>query len=55
MISAETVALFVQFVRLNPTLPADSPVILRAFFAYTDLAERDADEERDDFAGGAVG
>lgn len=53
MITAEVIALFVRFVRLNPDIPPDAPVMLRTFFTYADLA--DADIERDDFAGGATG
>lgn len=40
-LTPETLALFVRFVRLNPLLPEDSPVMVRTLLAYVALDEGD--------------
>lgn len=40
-LTPETLSLFVEFVRLNPTIPADSPVMARTLLAYVALNEGD--------------
>jgi hypothetical protein len=37
VLQAETLAIFVRFVRMNPQLAADDPAIVRAFDAYRAL------------------
>lgn len=36
-LTPETIGLFVRFVRLVPSQPADSPIFVEAFHAYADM------------------
>lgn len=42
-IDPRALALFVRFVRMNPTLDEDDPVIAATFAAYVDLDEETKD------------
>lgn len=44
--TAETLKVFVEFVRMNPLVPSNSPVIANAFHAYLGVQERDYQEQR---------